>query len=383
MARALIGFILVFLLVCPFSVQAQTQKIRVVVKNASIRLSPSMDSEVLRKPNIGAVFDVVKKVDEWYEVKFTSTVGVEITGYIHEMFVELMQTEVVPEREPEIRQPVEVEVQREPPAYPKSEVMLSFRYPFGYSLNETSVYSTTWGPYVELQSVSESVSIGHQLKGPLGFGVAFNQLLFGGLGIQVRFDMNTKDMITDDSLSGYTLNFNWYGRSTSTFTDEWPVTGEISLMILSLNLSYKALGLGMIAPHISAGVSYFTGSMLVETNNAIAGTWINWDTLMQYIDWWAVPFEIDSKISSIGFNAGAGIDIILMPNLALTLGARYYYASEIQEHWQLFAGSYDSTNYIASWDISQEIVDHIQENISHFVFNPSFFSVLFAIKLMF
>lgn len=392
-AKILIVLFFISLLILPHSVQAQTQKIRVVVKNASIRLSPSMDSEILRRPDMGAVFDVVKKVDEWYEIKFTSQVGVEITGYIHEMFIEVVQADV-PEmkREPVVQQPVAVEIQREPAAEHKGEVQLSFMYPFGYGLEEASSYLYEF-PEDLLTTATGAGRIDHALKGPIGFGGAFNYILFNGLGVQVRFDMNTKSSITSDSLSQFDMTWAWFGGDDITLSDfaeyprEWAVTGDVSLMILSLNFYYKALGLGMIAPHFSGGLSYFTGNVAVDTNFAYATTWwvdIDESTYWQYIDYFILPASIDEKIGSIGFNAGGGIDIRFTRNIAFGLEARYFATKKIETMWQLGTGDFDS-NINEGWTItmSADDVADITEMVDLFILKPSFFSIIAALKIFF
>jgi hypothetical protein len=68
--------------------EAGTQKIRVAVEDATIRSAPDMTSRVIDTPAFGSVFDVREKVGEWYRVDYLSRVGVVVTGYVHEMFVE-------------------------------------------------------------------------------------------------------------------------------------------------------------------------------------------------------------------------------------------------------------------------------------------------------
>jgi hypothetical protein len=389
-----IGLFFVSLLLFPATVQSQSQKIRVTVKNASIRLSPSMDSEVLRRPDMGAVFDVVKKVDEWYEIKFTSQVGVEITGYIHEMFVEVMTAEAIPEEKREqVTQPVEVEFIQQEDAAPKMEFQLHFMYPLGYGLEESSGYSDSF-PFDLLTAATSTGTIEHMLKNPIGFGAAFNYMFMNGLGVQLRFDMNTKAAITDDSISVFDMSWQWQGMWDYTLSGDfpegaqaWTVNGDVSLMVLSLNLFYKALGLGMIEPHFSGGVSYFTGNAAADTYVGYGMTWqdfwdVDWYT--QYIDYFILPASVDEKIGSIGANIGGGVDIVFSRNIAFAIEARYFLTKKIEAMWDVMSGTYDS-NINEDWTLTLEAADvaAIAEAIDLFILNPSFFSIMAAIKIFF
>jgi len=108
--KLIISLIIVFLLILPAISHAQKQRIKVTVRNASIRMQPNVDSEVVLDPPLGSTFEVEKKLGDWYEVKFTSDIGVLITGYIHSMFVEVIEEQPEPEREV-APQPVKPKVQ--------------------------------------------------------------------------------------------------------------------------------------------------------------------------------------------------------------------------------------------------------------------------------
>lgn len=119
--RVIISFIVAFILILPVISHAQQKdRIKVVVRNASVRLQPNVDSEVILSPPIGSTFEVEKKVGEWFEIKFSSEIGVLITGYIHSMFVEVMAAEPEPEPEPEVmRKPVRKQPQPKPRRTPR------------------------------------------------------------------------------------------------------------------------------------------------------------------------------------------------------------------------------------------------------------------------
>jgi hypothetical protein len=97
----------IFGLLMPNVLSGQNQKIRVVVKNSSIRLEPDVQSGIIDSPPLGAVFEVIEKMDVWYKVKLDSDRYGRADGYINKMFVEELMDAEKPhqeiEKEPEIQ----------------------------------------------------------------------------------------------------------------------------------------------------------------------------------------------------------------------------------------------------------------------------------------
>jgi hypothetical protein len=393
--RAVISLIIISLLILPTFLQAEKQKIRVVVMNASIRLQPNMESEVIDNPPVGSVFEVERKIGEWYEVRYQSKVGVMITAYIHEMLVELESAAPRPERKvtPQPRREV---IRRTPPSppirhqpqrvrFPKFEFILTGGYCLGYSLTENLSYSYDWS-YWLLDSVTESGELAQKLSKPFGLGAAFNILFTESLGIQLRFDYNTKSSFTDDSSSSYNIIWEWFDRSSYSGEEEWTVEGDVSLLTISGNLIYRIPVSGMIVPSFSAGLTYFSGNMEADTTQGYALTWTEGD--WQYIDYIYLPFTLDVSISGIGGNIGAGVDILFSPNAAFNIEARYFITKKIEEYWTVVGGRYTGNNFPSiSWTIDEdwaaEINDFIKEEIDPTVLNPSFFKISVGIKVTF
>lgn len=82
--------IFIFLLVLPAIVHAQKQTIEVVVEKAEIRAEPNMKAEIIETPSVGSIFEVERKAGDWYEIKFTSKLGITFTGYIHKKYVKVL-----------------------------------------------------------------------------------------------------------------------------------------------------------------------------------------------------------------------------------------------------------------------------------------------------
>jgi opacity protein-like surface antigen len=108
---------LVGLLVISFVCFAQTpRQVRVTLDNASIRIKPAEDAEIIDIAAKGTVFDVFEKAGSWYAVVFgADQAGRPVYGYIHESMVspvgEIEQKSRIEEKPKE----------PEPPAQPKAE----------------------------------------------------------------------------------------------------------------------------------------------------------------------------------------------------------------------------------------------------------------------
>lgn len=388
--KIFISLIIASLLVSANLLRAEKQKIKIVTESASIRLKADIKSEVIEYLPIGSVFEFTKKVNGYYEIRFPSKVGVMVTGYIHESFVEeVMEAEpkVEPKREL-IRRPIQPVTIAEPrKAAPKrGELAIRGGYNFGYSVNETISYSDSFSEGL-LQSATSTGTLTQKLGKPLGFDGSFNFYFAEGLGIQLRFDYNSKSKFTEDSVSNYKLNWTWTTGGSGSEEEEWNLEGDVSLMILSANLIYKVQGGGMFAPLFSGGISYFTGKVKANTTGGGAGTWLYYITpyhYIQYIDYWDIPAELDASFSGIGFNIGGGADILFSPNVALNIDARYFLGKKIEEQWEITPGTYDS-NINEGWSLtlSQEEAKLMQEDFESFEFKPSFFKISVGLKFLF
>jgi hypothetical protein len=392
-----IAFLGVFLLVAGVlaaDAYAEKTKIRVVVEKASIRLRPDLQGEIIKTPPIGSIFEAERKEGEWYEVKIQTEVGVMIAGYIHEMFVETVSWEAPPPELP--KKPEQAPAKGEEPSKitPPSagrtesskarakrfEIVFRAGYMSGTS-TESSAYSDSFSGGV-LDAANVSGTITTELTKPWGFDGALNIFLVKGVGIQLKFDYASSSKITDASKSTYDLDWRWNNGSSYDTQDEWAVGGDVSLYILSGNLIFKIPAGRFIAPVISGGLSYFSGSAKVDTSVGYATTWTSQG--YRFIDYFVIPAMVDTSLGGVGFNAGAGIDFVFSPSVALNIEGRYFYKGQVQANWTLQPGEYPST-IDDGWTLTldQGDVDEIATAISPFSLNPSFFKISGGIKFMF
>ena len=395
--KGLIVLLFIAALACPMLGQSNTGKIKVIVENASLRVKPSMDSEVLEENiPVATVFNVEKKAGEWYEVKYQSKLGVMITGYIHEMYVEAMpsETEVKPVESPKKEEP------KRAPATPQSyapssgpafghqlELGLGFGMGFGSFLPASSSTSYSWGPAGSLLSVNESITVAHSVKSPLGLGFSLAYYFSRGFGVKLRVDMNFKQNI-ETAASDYSITWTWnrpINPGPFTETNNWPVTGDISIMPISLDFVYKFDMEGAFQTYINAGASFFTGTANVSTTTGWGVTFLNGG--YRYIDYLAIPLKIaDYSLSSVGFNAGLGFDFFISPNIGLNVDAAYFFGKTFDVPWVAVGGTYPTnlnTTPVFNINESDSNVSFITDHLGTLQVKTSFFKIMAGVKIGF
>jgi hypothetical protein len=271
--KVIFCFVVVFLTVLPLVGQTEKQKIKVVVENATIRVKPDLQSDVIKQPPLETVFEVEKKEGEWFTIKVKTEVGVLLTGYIHEMFVEIEEEkkeaiEEVVEKAPEPEEKAVEEPEKPVPTTPakearptRFEITFGGSYTSGYSINNVS-YSDSFSEG-SLERATENGTITQGLEKPMGFYGSFNFFLTQGLGIELRLDSNSSANFTSSSMSDYRLAWEWSDSRSSNAEKQWEIQGGgvSSLTIFSGNLIYKVRSRGLFAPFFSGGVSYYSGSL--------------------------------------------------------------------------------------------------------------------------
>jgi hypothetical protein len=371
--------------VSPLLLKGEGTKVKVTVENATIRLKPAADSDVIEEVTIGTILEAEKKVGEFYAVKFRSKVGVLITGYIHEMFVEEVpgETPQPPEielpKKPTPKEPVKPWAEEEKAAV-KGEFMLGFGAGFGSFLNDSCVYAANW-KYNALSDAKEQGSVNQKVKSPMGIGASFSYYFAGNLGLRLRLDFNFAQKFRDDSKAYYSINWTWNTGVNGSRNADWPADGELSIMPLSLNFIYK-LGKGTFVPFISGGASYFMAKIKADATRGYGLSWVSGTN--QYIDYVPLPLRIDKSLNAVGANFGGGVDFSFGRNLALSLEATYFLAKKIEEKWLAVPGTYVGTFYPnSSWIFSQDFVNSLADSLTPLAVNLGFFKALAAVKILF
>ncbi len=91
-------FLFLFLIL---TLQSATLKVKVIVDNASIKTTAEIFGDVIAIVSSGIILEVEEKQGEWYKVRLEKE-GSLISGFIHELFVEEVKLEELPEKKVEI-----------------------------------------------------------------------------------------------------------------------------------------------------------------------------------------------------------------------------------------------------------------------------------------
>jgi hypothetical protein len=99
------------------------RKLKVVTEQANIRLKPSIGSIIIKQVPEGTILESTGHKDEWYSIKLTPDELQQVSGYVHESMViiiegpprEQEEPEIIEEEQEEPEQPEKKEIE-EPPA---------------------------------------------------------------------------------------------------------------------------------------------------------------------------------------------------------------------------------------------------------------------------
>lgn len=382
-SRAALGLLLLW--ACVLAVQAADIKIKVVVENATIRSKPGIEGSVIEeKIPLGAVYLSSKKEGEWYEVRFRSRLGVQLTGFIHEMYVE-----VIKEGEEATGIP------KPPPAFPglgfggeKRPMNFEIGFLFGLSsgafLPASSSYSDSWS-YQELETVTETDTIGHKLNNSPAMGGGYLTYYFlGGFGLRLSFDYNFKQTLSA-SQSAFDMTWTWtLGRGTYSLDDKWPVQGDYSLLPISFNFIYKLQTGGALIPYFTAGLTYFMGKANLSTSVGYGESWLSSDLATQYVDYFIIPVKLEKTLDTLGGNVGGGLDFLFSPNVGLTVDAIYYIGPSSEELWPILAGSYPAANFSGvTLQLQANGATALQNKYTKLNFKLSYFRIAGGLKILF
>ena len=327
--KVIISLIIAFILLLPaISHAQQKQRIKVIVRNASIRLQPNVDSEVILSPPIGSTFEVEKRIGEWYEVKFTSELGVLITGYIHSMFVDVIAAE--PEPEPEIvQEPIR---QQPPPKKARPSAPLSrFNISLGgfFSAGGIVRYDNTWST----DYLGESLYVYDYMESPYatGFTAGFGIFLMPRVEIFGSYASASGDPYWWMELevpSPYFFDDPRYDSIDSDqFIDEEQLIHKQSIFSFGLNL--YIIRNGKWSLYLGGGGSYILSNIEILYDVIFTHTYLPPDDHDITIDEVIVD---KTNINTFGFNFKFGAEVRITKNIFLFLEGMYIVAKDDVEY---------------------------------------------------
>jgi hypothetical protein len=313
--------LIIALFILPSIGRAEEQKVKVVVEKASIRLEPSTKSEIISSPAVGAIYDVERKIGEWYEIKFYSKIGVLITGYIHQMFVEVVSEEAAPK--PKVPQK---SGKREPAAKPK-EAFVQLRPVLSLKLSLMSFavngYDYTYRfPYRrEFFTTRDSI----EKESLLGFDLGV------GYFVKRNFELEGCVSFLSKHLPGlYVTSVPSPFRLNDPASAEFNTPASVKEVILSLGASVHPFLRSQLKPYFGAGGVFINGQWdlmtaisYTETTDGVA--------LTHSVEIDDVSFE-KTSVSKLGLFCKVGLDVTMSRKTAFFSELRFFSAKEKVSH---------------------------------------------------
>lgn len=200
------------ILLSAINLYSQETKIRIIKRDAVLRLKPNNESIIIKKLPLGAVLNVEETIREWIKIKLPPDKdGVVVSGYMHKSFVEfeIKPSQVKPETKPIITEPKkekewpwEEKKEKEREVSPKPEekessVDVTFNIGGGFS-NLTGDNGEYWKP-------------GFYLSGSLFFPVS-SIVSLGGYVTYHRWQPDEEEII--EPFSGYGIDIDITGAAT-------------------------------------------------------------------------------------------------------------------------------------------------------------------------
>lgn len=312
--------LIIALFILPSIGRAEGQKVKVVVEKASIRLEPSTESEIVASPAVGTIYDVEKKIGEWYEIKLYSKIGVLITGYIHKMFVE-----VVSEEAPRPKVPQKPGKQ-EPTAKPE-EAVVQLRPTFSLKLSLMSFavngYDYTYGFPFRREFFTARDSI--EKESLLGFDIG------AGYFVKRNFELEGGLSFLAKHLPGlYVISVPSPFRLNDPASDEFTAPASVREFILSLGASVRPFLRSQLKPYFGAGGVFITGQWDLMTAISYTET-MNGVTQPHSVEIEDVSFE-KTNVSKLGFIFKMGLDVTMSRKTAFFSELRFLSAKKKVSH---------------------------------------------------
>lgn len=281
--------------------QDQPQKLTVKDPEASIYAKPDTASQVIEKPSVGSVYEIVRQFEDWYEIKLPSRLGIVITGYIQGKFVER------PGEEPK---PIP------PPPSPKSKIGhislggLYHLIQMGYD----SQYP--WLIFNQNGTIKESVQ---NSPGP-GFEVGLG--FFALKNIEIAASLYYVSKTLDGT---YGMEFPNRQIYSDIVFAEASATPKVEEMMFNFGLNVHFLKEGLIRPYLGAGISYINSNIDLLEDIVFKETFYTDKT--HEIEITEVKFG-KKTLNVLGFYGKVGIDLNIINAVAVYGEGQYLVASK-------------------------------------------------------
>jgi len=323
--RGVVCLGLFFVLFLTFSsyICAEKIKIKVVSAEASIRSKPDMNSDTIENPPVGREYEVEEKIGDWYKIRFSTKLGVRITGYIHEMHVQVEKEEPEPKKEV-IQEPekpkIETEVQEV--FIQEKKKKISFRLG-GVITFDKDVYWHEYGfPFR-----NETFAVKDYLQGEESLGVTGGVGLFVFPKIEITGDVV---ILSKNAWNEFVIKVPSPFRINNSSEDDSGQDTKFKEMIFLLGINYFPVIDGKLSPSFGLGGVYASGKFDMAEDYSYSET-IDEGQQNHTVHVTSINYQ-EKNLSMFGFFVRAGLDYRVLKDLGFFIGASYIYAQKAIEY---------------------------------------------------
>ena len=299
---------------------AEEIKIKVISDEAAIHVKPDITSDMIENPPMGRKYEADEKIGEWYRIRFSSRLGVLITGYIHEQHVQVEK-----EEEPELKKEVAQKPELEKPETKLQDILsqekikwISFHLG-GMIHFDMHVYWHEYGfPFR-----SETFAIKDYLQGEESVGINGGVGLFVFPNFEIIGDLAFISRKAWNELEVEVPSPFRFNDSSEADSSRQTKFNEV---ILLLGFNYFPVAKGTVRPSFGLGGVYASGSFdmtedftYLETTNDLVET--------HSVTIQSVKYQ-DKSLSAFGFFVRAGLDLRILESFGFFVLANYIYAQK-------------------------------------------------------
>ena len=300
-----VGLALFCLGVVTLWAQTEPQKITIRAPEASIYAKPDAASQVIERPPVGSVYELVKKEGEWYEIKLPSRLGMVITGFIHKKFIDIEDSTSSTTITPPAR--------RTKIGHISLGGLLHF-VQLGYD------YRYPWHIYDEDGAIYDSL---HN-KNAFGFRLGLGYFVLENIEVDVGFYYLSKAL---DGL--YAMDFPNKQKYFNIVHAEASASPKLSEMMFNLGANFHFLKEGRLKPYLGGGMSYINAKIDMLEDIEFNETF--YTDLTHTIEITRVVFT-GKTVNTLGFYGKAGVDFDMSSALSIFGEGKYLMAKKDVPH---------------------------------------------------
>lgn len=298
-------------------------KIKIVAENASIRFKPDIMSDVIETVPVGKEFEAEEKIGEWFKIKFSSRLGVLITGYIHERFVKVESEAIEPEKKA-IQKPEKPVVKAEAQEMLLADKKTKVNFEIGglFSFQKDVFYHEYGYPYR-----NETFNTTNYLEAKYSFGVR------AGVGIFITPKVEISGNVSffpKNSWREFGIEVPSPYRFDESKGDEFGKDFKFKETIICLGVLFHPVENEKYSPYFGGGGNFVLGNIemvegfsYLETKDDV--------TQIHSIDIGDVTYT-ETNVSILGFFLKAGINFNLLNKVRAFTEVNYTFAKKGIEH---------------------------------------------------